>query len=35
MVVPPRYDLGEWREGKDGDFNAPAIAACTGKLAQP
>lgn len=32
VVVPPRYDLGEWREG-DGDFNAPALAAYTGKLA--
>ncbi|MFJ6787146.1 arginase family protein [Streptomyces angustmyceticus] len=32
VVVPPRYDLGEWREG-DGDFNAAALAAYTGKLA--
>ncbi|AJT63351.1 arginase family protein [Streptomyces chattanoogensis] len=32
VVVPPRYDLGEWREG-DGDFNAGAIAAYTRKLA--
>ncbi|MGW7487797.1 arginase family protein [Streptomyces sp. NPDC054786] len=29
VVVPPRYDLGEWREG-DGDFNAAALAVYTG-----
>ncbi|MFE0192080.1 arginase family protein [Streptomyces sp. NPDC059008] len=33
VVVPPRYDLGDWREGEDGDFNAAAIAAYTVKLA--
>ncbi|MFI9050755.1 arginase family protein [Streptomyces sp. NPDC053427] len=32
VVVPPRYDLGEWQEG-DGDFNAAALAAYTRKLA--
>ncbi|KUL25085.1 arginase family protein [Streptomyces regalis] len=32
VVVPPRYDRGDWREG-DGVFNAAAIAAYTGKLA--
>ncbi|MEU9485051.1 arginase family protein [Streptomyces decoyicus] len=32
VVVPPRYDRGEWREG-DGVFNAAALAAYTGKLA--
>lgn len=32
MVVPPRYDRGEWREG-DGVFNAAAIASCTVRLA--
>ncbi|MEU1014483.1 arginase family protein [Streptomyces sp. NPDC005900] len=32
VVVPPRYDLGDWREG-DGVFNAEAIAAYTAKLA--
>lgn len=32
MVVPPRYDRGDWQEG-DGVFNAAALAACTGKLA--
>ncbi|MGY5125644.1 arginase family protein [Streptomyces nigrescens] len=32
VVVPPRYDLGEWKEG-DGDFNAAALAAYTGRLA--
>ncbi|MER7156097.1 arginase family protein [Streptomyces lydicus] len=33
VVVPPRYDLGEWREGEDGDFNAAALAGYTRKLA--
>ncbi|WP_031497939.1 arginase family protein [Streptomyces bicolor] len=32
VVVPPRYDRGEWREG-DGVFNAAAIASYTRKLA--
>ncbi|MCF3145131.1 arginase family protein [Streptomyces platensis] len=32
VVVPPRYDLGDWKEG-DGDFNAAALAAYTGRLA--
>lgn len=32
VVVPPRYDRGDWREG-DGVFNAGAIAAYTPKLA--
>ncbi|MEV5981180.1 arginase family protein [Streptomyces sp. NPDC052114] len=32
VVVPPRYDRGDWREG-DGVFNAAAIAAYTVKLA--
>ncbi|MFH8407489.1 arginase family protein [Streptomyces sp. NPDC018019] len=32
VVVPPRYDLGDWREG-DGDFNAAAIADYTRRLA--
>ncbi|WP_329171692.1 arginase family protein [Streptomyces decoyicus] len=32
VVVPPRYDRGEWREG-DGVFHATALAAYTGKLA--
>ncbi|MFE1171137.1 arginase family protein [Streptomyces sp. NPDC058773] len=32
VVVPPRYDLGDWQEG-DGDFNAAALAAYTGRLA--
>ncbi|MEU8913878.1 arginase family protein [Streptomyces nigrescens] len=32
VVVPPRYDLGEWKEG-DGDFNAAALAAYTSRLA--
>ncbi|MFM9372274.1 arginase family protein [Streptomyces sp. Da 82-17] len=32
VVVPPRYDLGDWQEG-DGVFNAAAIAAYTPKLA--
>ncbi|MER5476772.1 arginase family protein [Streptomyces sp. NPDC002734] len=32
VVVPPRYDRGDWREG-DGVFNAAAIAAYTRKLA--
>ncbi|TJZ54422.1 arginase family protein [Streptomyces piniterrae] len=33
VVVPPRYDLGDWREG-DGDFNAAAIADYTRSLAK-
>lgn len=33
VEVPPRYDLGDWQEGRDGDFNAAAIAAYTVKLA--
>ncbi|MFJ6392767.1 arginase family protein [Streptomyces sp. NPDC091972] len=32
VVVPPRYDRGDWQEG-DGVFNAAAIAAYTVKLA--
>ncbi len=32
MVVPPRYDRGDWQEG-DGVFNAAAIASYTVKLA--
>lgn len=32
VVVPPRYDLGEWKEG-DGVFNAAAIARYTRTLA--
>ncbi|MFG2141153.1 arginase family protein [Streptomyces sp. NPDC048650] len=32
VVVPPRYDLGEWREG-DGAFHATAVAGYTRKLA--
>ncbi len=32
VVVPPRYDRGDWQEG-DGVFNAEAIAAYTIKLA--
>ncbi|MFF1460306.1 arginase family protein [Streptomyces sp. NPDC058330] len=32
VVVPPRYDLGDWREG-DGVFNAAAIARYTRTLA--
>lgn len=32
VVVPPRYDRGNWQEG-DGVFNAEAIAAYTPKLA--
>ncbi|MFD9907012.1 arginase family protein [Streptomyces sp. NPDC059063] len=32
VVVPPRYDRGDWQEG-DGVFNAAAIAAYTPKLA--
>jgi arginase len=32
VVVPPRYDRGDWREG-DGVFNAAALAAYTRKLA--
>jgi arginase len=32
VVVPPRYDRGEWQEG-DGVFNAAAIATYTRKLA--
>ncbi|MGP4084383.1 arginase family protein [Streptomyces sp. KR55] len=32
VVVPPRYDRGDWQEG-DGVFNADAIASYTGRLA--
>ncbi|MEV8421993.1 arginase family protein [Streptomyces niveus] len=32
VVVPPRYDRGDWKEG-DGVFNATAIAAYTPRLA--
>ncbi|MET7847024.1 arginase family protein [Streptomyces avermitilis] len=32
VVVPPRYDRGEWQEG-DGVFNAAALASYTRKLA--
>ncbi|GGN87454.1 hypothetical protein GCM10011579_080190 [Streptomyces albiflavescens] len=32
VVVPPRYDRGDWQEG-DGVFNAAAIAAYTRRLA--
>ncbi|MFD4689963.1 arginase family protein [Streptomyces sp. NPDC058463] len=32
VVVPPRYDLGDWQEG-DGVFNAAAIARYTRTLA--
>ncbi|WP_030751847.1 arginase family protein [Streptomyces sp. NRRL F-5135] len=32
VVVPPRYDRGDWREGDD-VFNAAAIAAYTPRLA--
>ncbi|GHJ41420.1 arginase family protein [Streptomyces sp. TS71-3] len=32
VVVPPRYDRGDWREG-DGVFNAPALAVYTRRLA--
>ncbi|AZK97429.1 MULTISPECIES: arginase family protein [Streptomyces] len=32
VVVPPRYDLGDWRPG-DGVFNAAAVAAYTPRLA--
>ncbi|MEU6144928.1 arginase family protein [Streptomyces sp. NPDC047081] len=32
VVVPPRYDRGEWQEG-DGVFNAAAIASYTVRLA--
>jgi arginase len=32
VVVPPRYDRGDWREG-DGVFNAAAIATYTRRLA--
>ncbi|MEU6995396.1 arginase family protein [Streptomyces sp. NPDC046465] len=32
VVVPPRYDRGDWQEG-DGVFNAEAIASYTRKLA--
>lgn len=32
VVVPPRYDRGDWKEG-DGVFHAQAIAAYTRKLA--
>ncbi|MFF8830882.1 arginase family protein [Streptomyces sp. NPDC015131] len=33
VVVPPRYDRGDWREG-DGVFHAAAIAAYTRRLAE-
>ncbi|MFJ5260405.1 arginase family protein [Streptomyces sp. NPDC088387] len=32
VVVPPRYDLGDWQEG-DGVFNAAALAGYTRRLA--
>ncbi|MGV9315819.1 arginase family protein [Streptomyces sp. NPDC003691] len=32
VVVPPRYDFGDWRPG-DGVFNAAALAAYTPRLA--
>ncbi|HET6360025.1 arginase family protein [Streptomyces sp.] len=32
VVVPPRYDRGDWKEG-DGVFNAAAIASYTPRLA--
>ncbi|MFE2227203.1 arginase family protein [Streptomyces kronopolitis] len=32
VVVPPRYDLGEWKEG-NGDFHAAPLAAYTRTLA--
>jgi len=32
VVVPPRYDRGDWKAG-DGVFNASAIASYTRKLA--
>ncbi|WP_406496552.1 arginase family protein [Streptomyces sp. NBC_01604] len=32
VVVPPRYDLGDWQEG-DGVFNAAALASYTRTLA--
>lgn len=32
VVVPPRYDLGDWRPG-DGVFNAAAVAEYTPRLA--
>ncbi|MER5733735.1 arginase family protein [Streptomyces sp. NPDC002138] len=32
VLVPPRYDRGDWREG-DGVFHAPALAAYTVALA--
>ncbi|MCX4820370.1 arginase family protein [Streptomyces sp. NBC_01142] len=32
VVVPPRYDLGDWQEG-DGVFNAAALASYTRSLA--
>ncbi|MEV8410503.1 arginase family protein [Streptomyces niveus] len=32
VVVPPRYDRGDWKEG-DGVFNAASIAAYTPRLA--
>ncbi|MEV6550353.1 arginase family protein [Streptomyces sp. NPDC051597] len=32
VVVPPRYDRGDWQEG-DGVFNAAALASYTRKLA--
>ncbi|MFG2888995.1 arginase family protein [Streptomyces sp. NPDC048248] len=33
VVVPPRYDLGQWQEG-EGDFHADAIAGYTRRLAE-
>ncbi|WP_274912420.1 arginase family protein [Streptomyces sp. WZ-12] len=33
VVVPPRYGLGEWREG-DGDFHAAALAQYSVRLAR-
>ncbi|MFH8568560.1 arginase family protein [Streptomyces sp. NPDC017993] len=33
VVVPPRYDRGQWQEG-DGDFHADAIAGYTRTLAE-
>ncbi|UNO39236.1 arginase family protein [Streptomyces sp. MST-110588] len=32
VVVPPRYDFGDWKEG-EGDFNAAALAGYTRRLA--
>nr|WP_311203359.1 arginase family protein [Streptomyces gossypii] len=32
VVVPPRYDRGDWQRG-DGVFNAPALAAYSSRLA--